>query len=349
MTPEILIIETPNLGDRSYVVGMDQTAVVVDPQRDIDRIYTALQDRDWTVTHVVETHVHNDYVSGGLVLAKELGAEYVVPSGHDYDFEAQQVHDGHTFTSAGMHWRVLHTPGHTPHHVSYAVAVEGQDVAVFTGGSLLFGSVGRPDLIGPQATPGLAHAQWHSVRRLVEQVADDAMVMPTHGFGSFCSATATSGLASTVGAQDTVLAVRFPANDLQFYYGYGQDMFPVRAMDGTGGTQFYIVSSGSVTGRGESFLFTGEMKGNLAEATLGHFDDTIISDLRYERTTSGTDRVVVLDEALERVWKVENGGNSLSQVATTGPSPRNLQLRSSCAFWTHQNGSARELHMARVP
>jgi glyoxylase-like metal-dependent hydrolase (beta-lactamase superfamily II) len=203
MTPEILIIETPNLGDRSYVVGLGGTAVVVDPQRDIDRVYAVLEGRDWTVTHVIETHVHNDYVSGGLVLAQELGAEYVVPTGHDYAFEATQVRDGDTFVSGDMQWRVLHTPGHTPHHVSYAVAVDGTDEAVFTGGSLLFGSVGRPDLIGPDATEGLAHAQWHSVRRLVDEVASSAAVMPTHGFGSFCSATATTGVASTVADQAT--------------------------------------------------------------------------------------------------------------------------------------------------
>lgn len=201
MTPEILIIETPNLGDRSYVVGLGDTAVVVDPQRDIDRVLAVLEGRNWHVTHVVETHVHNDYVSGGLVLADVLGAEYVVPTGHDYAFEALQVRDGDTFTSGQMDWRVLHTPGHTPHHVSYAVAVDGHDEAVFTGGSLLFGSVGRPDLIGPHATNDLAHAQWHSVRRLVTDVAADAAVMPTHGFGSFCSATATTGLASTVAEQ----------------------------------------------------------------------------------------------------------------------------------------------------
>jgi glyoxylase-like metal-dependent hydrolase (beta-lactamase superfamily II) len=175
--------------------------VVVDPQRDIDRVYAALEGRDWTVTHVVETHVHNDYVSGGLVLAGELGATYVVPVGHDYQFEAAQMGDGDTFTSGQMDWRVLHTPGHTPHHVSYAVAVHGKDEAVFTGGSLLFGSVGRPDLIGPDATEGLAHAQWHSVRKLVDGVHADAAVMPTHGFGSFCSATATVGLESTVAHQ----------------------------------------------------------------------------------------------------------------------------------------------------
>ncbi|MBK6762853.1 MAG: MBL fold metallo-hydrolase [Micrococcales bacterium] len=200
-TPEIVIIDTPDLGDRSYVVGFARTAVVVDPQRDIDRIHAVLAEHDWTVTHVVETHVHNDYVSGGLVLAEELGATYVVPVGHDYQFTAAEMGDGDTFTSGDMAWRVLHTPGHTPHHVSYAVALDGTDQAVFTGGSLLFGSVGRPDLIGPEATEGLAHAQWRSVRKLIDGVDSDAAVMPTHGFGSFCSATATVGLESTVAHQ----------------------------------------------------------------------------------------------------------------------------------------------------
>jgi glyoxylase-like metal-dependent hydrolase (beta-lactamase superfamily II)/rhodanese-related sulfurtransferase len=199
--PEIVIIETPDLGDRSYIVGHGSTAVVVDPQRDIDRVHAVLADRDWTVTHVIETHVHNDYVSGGLVLAEELSADYVVPVGHDYSFEAHEMGEGDTFTTGDMSWRVLHTPGHTPHHVSYAVNVDGQDEAVFTGGSLLFGSVGRPDLIGPDATEGLAHAQWHSVRKLVNGVDASAAVMPTHGFGSFCSATATVGLESTIGQQ----------------------------------------------------------------------------------------------------------------------------------------------------
>jgi hydroxyacylglutathione hydrolase len=199
--PEYVIIETPDLGDRSYVVAHGSTAVVVDPQRDIDRVQAVLDQHHWTVTHVVETHVHNDYVSGGLVLAAELGAVYVVPKGHDYTFAALNVGDGDTFESGDMSWRVLHTPGHTPHHVSYALRIDGIDEAVFTGGSLLFGSVGRPDLIGPDATEDLAHAQWHSVRKLVTGVDSSAAVLPTHGFGSFCSATATVGLESTIAHQ----------------------------------------------------------------------------------------------------------------------------------------------------
>ena len=169
--PTVVALDTVNLGDRSYIVALDGQAVVVDPQRDIDRLLAILEQNAWTVTHVVETHVHNDYVSGGLVLAGELGAEYVVPRGHDYRFDATQVADGSTFTSGPMAWRVLHTPGHTPHHVSYAVAVDGVDAGVFTGGSMLYGSVGRPDLIGPDATEGLAHAQWHSMRKIVDEVA----------------------------------------------------------------------------------------------------------------------------------------------------------------------------------
>ena len=199
--PDVHIIETPDLGDRSYLVASGTAAVIVDPQRDIDRVLAVIDQRGWEVSHVVETHVHNDYVSGGLELSKQLGATYVVPRGHDYDFDALILGDGDEFESGAMHWRVLHTPGHTPHHVSYAVSVDGDEEAVFTGGSLLFGSVGRPDLIGPAATEGLAHDQWHSIRKIVDGVADTAAVFPTHGFGSFCSATATIGLESTVAEQ----------------------------------------------------------------------------------------------------------------------------------------------------
>ncbi len=198
---DVTVIDTPNLGDRSYVVAHGGSAVVVDPQRDVDRVLAVLTAGGLRVTHVLETHLHNDYVSGGLVLARQLGAEYVVPAGYALAYPATQVGDGDRFASGAMQWRALHTPGHTPQHLSYAVAIDDADQAVFTGGSMLYGSVGRPDLIGPEHTLGLAHDQWRSVRRLAEEVADDAAVFPTHGFGSFCSVTATVGLESTVGQQ----------------------------------------------------------------------------------------------------------------------------------------------------
>ena len=198
---DVVSIETPNLGDRSYVVGRNGSAIVIDPQRDIDRVEEILDQRGWRVSHVLETHFHNDYVSGGLELSRALGAEYVVPSGMDISFAAHRISDkAELETDLGL-VRVIHTPGHTPNHLSFAVNVDGEDLALFTGGSLLFGSVGRPDLLGPALTEPLARAQWNSMRRIADDVSRTAQVYPTHGFGSFCSATATVGTASTLSEQ----------------------------------------------------------------------------------------------------------------------------------------------------
>ena len=104
-----------------------------------------------------------------------------------------------------MRLRVLHTPGHTHHHVSSALENTDGDVhGVFTGGSMLYGATGRTDLVSPQDTTELTHAQYHSVRRLAREPPAEAAVFRTHGFGSFCSATPTSGDASTVGEQARV-------------------------------------------------------------------------------------------------------------------------------------------------
>ena len=198
---EVVALDTPNLGDRSYVVGHGGSAIVFDPQRDLDRVQQVLDDRGWTPTHVLETHFHNDYVSGGLELARLTGAEYVVPDGMSIAFDATRVSDKTELESDVALLRVLHTPGHTPNHMSFALTRGGADVALFTGGSLLFGSVGRPDLLGPDLTEPLARAQWASMRRIAAEVSPTAAVYPTHGFGSFCSATATVGTASTVADQ----------------------------------------------------------------------------------------------------------------------------------------------------
>ena len=85
---------------------------------------------------------------------------------------------------------VMHTPGHTPGHLSYVLSENGGDpLAVFTGGSMLYGAVGRTDLISPDQTDQLTRAQYRSVRRLAAELPDEVAVYPTHGFGSFCSAT----------------------------------------------------------------------------------------------------------------------------------------------------------------
>ncbi len=201
---EIAPIETPSLGDRSYLATDGSVAIVIDPQRDIDRVLAVADARGVRITHVFETHIHNDYVTGGLALATAAGAGYHVNAADEVLFDRIGIADGDQIEAGQMGVRVIATPGHTFNHLSFAVEVAGRMVAVFTGGSLLNGSTGRTDLLGADHTTELARAQHGSVRRLAAELPGDAMVCPTHGFGSFCSATPTSGAASTIGMEMTV-------------------------------------------------------------------------------------------------------------------------------------------------
>lgn len=202
---QIDVLETTGLGDRSYLVTADGVGVVVDPQRDIDRVLALAEKRRARIALVMETHLHNDYLTGGPELATTVGADYAVPGGDAVAYERIPVADGDVLEAGPMRMRVLHTPGHTHHHVSYVLTdAEGSVQAVFTGGSLLYGSTGRTDLVGPEHTRELTHAQYHSVRRLVDELPAGTPVFPSHGFGSFCAATPTSGDSSTVGEQAAV-------------------------------------------------------------------------------------------------------------------------------------------------
>ncbi|WP_327714240.1 MBL fold metallo-hydrolase [Streptomyces sp. NBC_00490] len=197
-------IEVPGLGNRSYLAGGGQTAVAVDPPRDVDQVIAAAARRGVRISHVVETHIHNDYVTGGLELARVVGAAYLVPAGARVSFERVPVHDGdraEVDADAGLTLRALATPGHTPHHTSYALEENGTAVAVFTGGSLLIGTVGRPDLVEPRLTEHLARAQHASAHRLAAELPQETAVLPTHGFGSFCSSAQTEGSDTTIGKE----------------------------------------------------------------------------------------------------------------------------------------------------
>jgi hydroxyacylglutathione hydrolase len=202
--PHVLVIETPGLGDRSYVAHDGVHALVIDPQRDIDRVEQLIAEHGLTISHVAETHIHNDYVSGGLELARRHGATYVIPADVDVAFDAVAVGDGAQFTVGDLSVRVHHTPGHTPHHISFEVRRGDHIGAVFTGGSMLFGAVGRPDLVSPELTRPLARDQWHSVRRLASTLPGSTHVYPTHGFGSFCAATQAEGVSGTVADESAV-------------------------------------------------------------------------------------------------------------------------------------------------
>jgi glyoxylase-like metal-dependent hydrolase (beta-lactamase superfamily II)/rhodanese-related sulfurtransferase len=237
----IIPIETPSLGDRSYVVHDGEVAFVVDPQRDIDRVLGLLEEHGVRLTDVFETHIHNDYVTGGLALAERTGAAYHVNAEDQVSFDRTPIRDGETVeVGPRMRLTALSTPGHTFTHLSYGLAdaATSEQVAVFSGGSLLYGATGRPDLLGEEHTDALVRHQHASAHKLAELLPDEAEVFPTHGFGSFCAATQSEATASTIGqekqsnpalTQDEETYVRELLDGLGAFPAYYAHMSPANA------------------------------------------------------------------------------------------------------------------------
>jgi len=178
---------TPGLGDATYLVASEGEAALVDPQRDAWRFIEAADRWGWRITHVLETHVHNDYVSGARQVHEQTGALIVAPAAGGYRFPWHAADEGDAVTIGGLSLVGMATPGHTPEHLAWQIVPTGSTVptAVLTGGSLLVGSAGRPDLLGPELLPTLALDQYRSLQRLAA-LPDDVRILPTHGAGSFC-------------------------------------------------------------------------------------------------------------------------------------------------------------------
>jgi hydroxyacylglutathione hydrolase len=178
------------------------TAAVVDPRRDVDIYLDAAAEDDLRITHVVETHLHNDYVSGARELASISGATHVIGAGAALAYEHRPLADREAFDVGRLHFEALATPGHTPEHLSFAVSDRSradEPILLFTGGSLLVGSVGRTDLLGEEHAVAYARDQFRSVRDVILGHEDYVGVYPTHGAGSLCSAGIAAATSSTIG------------------------------------------------------------------------------------------------------------------------------------------------------
>lgn len=200
---DIEMFLTPGLGDATWMVASDREAALIDPQRDVSRFLDAADAHGWRITHVLETHVHNDYLSGALAVRAATGAEIVVPARGGYRFVHRGADEGAAVTVGSISLVAMATPGHTPEHLAWQVLADaaGAPEAVLTGGSLLVGSAGRTDLVGEDRTEALTDDQLRSLKRL-SLLADSVRVLPTHGAGSFCSAgPASTERSSTIGVE----------------------------------------------------------------------------------------------------------------------------------------------------
>jgi hydroxyacylglutathione hydrolase len=199
--------EAPGLAHYSYLLGSNGQAVVIDPERNTDRYLKFADGKNLKITHVLETHIHADYASGASQLAAAAGAELWL-SGHDegedyqYGFAHREMRDGDELVIGNLRIVAIHTPGHTPEHLSFLVYDKtrcGQPMSLFTGDFLFVGSLGRPDLLGEAAKQTLAHSLFESIHRKIEGLPDGVEIYPAHGAGSLCGSGMAQRPQSTLG------------------------------------------------------------------------------------------------------------------------------------------------------
>lgn len=212
-------ITDSKLSQYAYLIGCQKTkqALVVDPERDIDRYLAAAAEEGLTVTHVAETHIHADFLSGARDLADAAGAQlFLSAEGEDAGWgsvwaqgrdDVTFLHDGDTFTVGNIEVRAVHSPGHTPEHLSYLVTDHGggasTPMGLLSGDFVFVGDLGRPDLL--ESAAGQSGAQEPAARALYDSVQrflaldDQLQVWPGHGAGSACGKSLGAIPQSTVG------------------------------------------------------------------------------------------------------------------------------------------------------
>lgn len=193
----------PSLGHASYLVGSERTgeALVVDPRRDVDVYLEAERRLGLRITAVVDTHQHNDYVSGICELASRTGAEMLASFAAEVAYPHRPLKDGERIALGELELEVLHTPGHTPEHVSL-LAYEGADepAILLSGGALLVGDLARPDLLGgPEDKRRAARTFCATLQEKILTLPDHVLVYPTHVAGSLCGGHIGSRYSTTVG------------------------------------------------------------------------------------------------------------------------------------------------------
>lgn len=190
------------LGNSSYMVGFDDgTALLVDPDRSIQRYLDLARARKWRITAVLETHLHADFVSGAHEVAAATGATHFLHVHAHVQLPHAAISPPRSISFDGFEVEALATPGHTPEHLGYVLRTAAGPPALFSGGSLLVGGAARTDLIAPHMTEPLTRAQFHTLNAAFNALPDETLLYPTHGGGSFCSSGSGSARTSTLGEE----------------------------------------------------------------------------------------------------------------------------------------------------
>jgi hydroxyacylglutathione hydrolase len=192
------------LAHASYLVGSDGIAAVIDPQRDVEIYLDAARQRGWRIQHIIETHLHADFVSGHHELAERTGAQIWLGEGAGASFSHTAVKDGDSVQFGNCRFDFLQTPGHTMESISIVMtdlADPARPKAIFTGDTLFVGDVGRPDLSATHTPQELAALLYSSLHDKLLKLPDDTEVYPAHGAGSLCGRQMSSERSSTIGKE----------------------------------------------------------------------------------------------------------------------------------------------------
>lgn len=206
--------EDKGLAQYSYAVGCASAGklAIVDPRRDIDVYLAFAEAQEMEITHVLETHIHADYASGARELANRTGAELRLSAydkGELYEVAVphREFYDGDSLEIGSVRIQALHTPGHTPEHLTFLVYDGKRSSSVpqlmLSGDFLFVGSLGRPDLLGAEAKRKLAEQLFESVTRKIKDLPDGLEIHPGHGAGSMCGAGMNARPLSTLGFERT--------------------------------------------------------------------------------------------------------------------------------------------------
>jgi glyoxylase-like metal-dependent hydrolase (beta-lactamase superfamily II) len=233
------------LGNSCYLLDLgDGSALVVDPPRDLRAVRAAAEKAGLRLRFAADTHLHADFLSGAVQLAHDDGATILASAAGRREFPHHGLGDGDEVDLGGFALVALATPGHTDEHLSFLLRDGDRPVGVFTGGSLIVGSAARTDLLGGDRAEELARAQFASLRRLSALPAGTA-VWPTHGAGSFCSATRGGERTSTIGrelATNPLLGIE------------EEDRFVEQLLGSLGSYPPYFLRLGDVNRRGPAVL-----------------------------------------------------------------------------------------------
>jgi hydroxyacylglutathione hydrolase len=200
-------VQTEGIAELSYLIGDDKTgtAAVIDPRADVEVYVELARSRKLSITHIFETHIHADLVSGARELQDRVGTAEIFVStegGAEYSFDHQSVKDGDQFEFGDVVLTARHTPGHTPEHISFEACEKERAPkpwGIFTGDSLFVNSAGRPDLLGSGEAEKLADELYRTLYDYYLKLDDDVIIYPSHGAGSPCGASIGDRLESTIG------------------------------------------------------------------------------------------------------------------------------------------------------